>query len=123
MNKQETPEEAVARLKATQQTEEEQRKAEFAKLQDQVAAKRAADDQAAAEAAQAREAERAAAAEAEFNRRFKTPALDAWVALGGSVADFEKHWREEAPKRRMAEAQREADAARESMRHSFYREF
>jgi hypothetical protein len=119
MATQETPGEMLARLREAEEAKEAETKAMFAKLNAETEAKRAAADKAAAETAQAKEAERQAAADAEFNRRFKTPALDAWIAMGGSTADFEKHWREEAPKVRMAESQRQADAARGSMLHLY----
>lgn len=122
MATQETPGEMLERLRKVEAEREAETKDRIAKLQAETESKRAASEKAAADAAKANEAQRQAEAAAAFDAKFKTPALDAWIADGGSTADFERHWKDEGAKIRMAEVQRGIADARERMRRAFYQQ-
>lgn len=123
MSNQETVEELVTRIKATEQAEKDRQAQAIADLQAQTAAKRAADQAAVDQAAAERAATRQAAAAAEFDALHKRPALDAWLRLGGNALDFEQIWPEESQRLRLMEAQRQMDAARSDFKRNLYTDF
>lgn len=116
---QETAQQAVERVQA-QRAEREANELERmasarAAANAALSPQRDADERARRDAQAARDRARQERAQAEFDARHKQPALQAWLSSGGSAADFETRWPDQAAQIRMAESTRQTDEARQGM--------
>lgn len=126
MDKQRSIEDIVAEAKARQaqetQAKQEALDAAVAEFNATTGAEAAQRERAKQEALDAAERDRQARAQADFDARHKVPALRAWLASGGTAADFEAQWPAEAQRIRMAEAVRQTQDVRQHMAATIYRE-